>query len=258
MTEEVLFEAKDGVATVTLNRPQDENRMTPEVLQSLSGILDLLRNNEKVQAVIISGAGSEYFSAGMLHPKVRAKLSGDEILGIVRLGNEVFDRIEALPQITIAALNGVTRAGAAELALACDLRIAAAHATWSLPEAKWGGFPGAGAPVRLPLVVGRARALEIMCTGRELNAQEMERYGLVLEIDDDVLTCAHELARRIAACGPLAIRGAKRIVNLRLSSGFQPARELSDALRRALEGTHDLAEGQAAILEGRPPRFTGR
>src|SRR5439155_15227822 len=157
------------------------------------------------------------------------------------------------------ALNGVTRAGAAELALACDLRIAAAHATWSLPEAKWGGFPGAGAPVRLPLVVGRARALEIICTGRELNAQEMERFGITLETySGDVMEKARDLGARIAACGPLAIRGAKRIVNLRLSSGFQPARELSDALRRALEGTHDLAEGQAAILEGRPSRFTGR
>jgi enoyl-CoA hydratase len=253
MTEEVLFEAKDGVATVTLNRPRDENRMTPEVLQRLSEIVDLLRSDEKTQAVIFTGAGSEYFSAGMLHPKVRAKLSSDQILGIVRLGNEVFDRIEALPQITIAALNGVTRAGAAELSLACDLRVAAAHATWSLPEAKWGGFPGAGAPVRLPMIVGRARALELICTGRELNAQEMVRCGLAFEGQT-----AQELASRIAACGPLAIRGAKRIVNLRLSSGFQPARELSDALRRALEGTHDMAEGQAAILEGRPPRFTGR
>jgi enoyl-CoA hydratase len=133
------------------------------------------------------------------------------------------------------------------------LRVAAAHATWSLPEAKWGGFPGAGAPVRLPMIVGRARALELICTGRELNAQEMVRCGLAFEGQT-----AQELASRIAACGPLAIRGAKRIVNLRLSSGFQPARELSDALRRALEGTHDMAEGQAAILEGRPARFTGR
>ena len=93
----------------------------------------------------------------------------------------MFDRIEALPQMTIAALNGITRAGAAELTLACDLRIAAAHATFAVPEAKWGGFPGAGAPVRLPMIVGRARALELICTARELNAQEMLRYGLTLE-----------------------------------------------------------------------------
>jgi len=161
--EEVLFEARDGVASITLNRPGDENRMTPEVLERLSQIVEVLKQDEKALAVIIGGAGSEFFSAGMLHPKVRAKLTKDQILGMVRLANSVFDRIEALPQITIAALNGIARAGAAELTLACDLRLAAAHATWSVPEAKWGGFPGAGAPVRLPAIVGRARALELIC-----------------------------------------------------------------------------------------------
>ena len=96
---------------------------------------------------------------------------------MVRLANAVFDKIEALPQVVIAALNGVTRAGAAEITLACDMRIAASHATFAVPEAKWGGFPGAGAPVRLPGIVGRARALELICTARELNAQEMETLG---------------------------------------------------------------------------------
>ena len=113
----------------------------------------------------------------MLHPKVRATLTREQILAMVRLANAVFDKIEALPQVVIAALNGVTRAGAAELTLACDMRIAASHATFAVPEAKWGGFPGAGAPVRLPGIVGRARALELICTARELNAQEMETLG---------------------------------------------------------------------------------
>jgi enoyl-CoA hydratase/carnithine racemase len=258
--DEVLFEAKDGVAAITLNRAQDENRMTPEVLERLSQIVESLKLDERTLAVIISGAGSEFFSAGMLHPKVRAKLTKDQILGMVRLANSVFDRIEALPQITIAALNGITRAGAAELTLACDMRIAAAHATWAVPEARWGGFPGAGAPVRLPLIVGKARSLELICAPREIGAEEMLRYGLTLETHprEKFMDAARALAARIAACGPLAIRGAKRIVNLRLSSGFQAARDLSDALRTALESTHDIAEGQAAILEGRPPRFTGR
>ena len=224
--------------------------MTPAVLERLAAIADGLADDSETQAVIITGAGDTFFSAGMLHPKVRAKLTKDQILGIVRLGNAVFDRIEALPQITIAALNGAARAGAAELSLACDMRIAAPHATFSLPEAKWGGFPGAGAPVRLPGVVGRARAL----------AEEMERVGLTLETHaaDRLLPAVRELAGRIAACGPLAIRGAKRIVNMRSASGFKAARELSDALRHALEWTHDIDEAAAANLEGRAPRFTGR
>lgn len=259
-TEEVRFAAADRVATITIDRPDDENRMTPAVLERIAAIADRLAHDAETQAVIISGAGDAFFSAGMLHPKVRAKLTKDQILGTVRLANAVFDRIEALPQITIAALNGTTRAGAAELALACDMRIAATHAEFSLPEAKWGGFPGAGGPVRLPGIVGRARALEILCTGRELAAAEMERIGLTLETHaaDRLMPAAVELAGRIAACGPLAIRGAKRIVNLRSASGFEAARELSDALRHALEWTHDIDEGAAANLEGRAPRFTGR
>src|SRR5262245_66342283 len=102
---------------------------------------------------------------GILNPVVRASYTKDQILELVRTANRLYDAIEALPQIVIAALNGIARAGAAELALACDIRLAASHATFALPEALWGGFPGAGGPVRLPALVGKARALEIICTG---------------------------------------------------------------------------------------------
>jgi enoyl-CoA hydratase/carnithine racemase len=178
----------------------------------------------------------------------------------VRTANRVYDALEALPQIVIAALNGAARAGAAELSLACDIRLAAAHATWALPEARWGGFPGAGGPVRLPALVGRARALEIICTGRELDAAELERLGLVLAVHPGarLLAEAQALAARIAASGPIATRGAKRIVRTRLNAGFAEARTLSDALRYVLEFSADVDEGMAAHREGRAPRFTGR
>ncbi len=110
-TDEVRFAVADRVATITIDRPDDENRMTPAVLERLGAIADGLANDSRTQAVIVTGAGDAFFSAGMLNPKLRATLTKDEILGIVRLGNAVFDRIEALPQITIAALNGTTRAG---------------------------------------------------------------------------------------------------------------------------------------------------
>jgi enoyl-CoA hydratase len=158
------------------------------------------------------------------------------------------------------ALNGIARAGAAELSLACDIRLAASHATWALPEALWGGFPGAGGPVRLPAIVGRARALELICTGREIDAAEMERLGLALSVcpGERLLAEARDLAVRIAASGPIATRGAKRIMNVRVASGFAAARALSDALRHELEWSRDVDEGMAAHREGRPPRFTGR
>jgi len=182
------------------------------------------------------------------------------VLELVRTANRVYDALEALPQIVIAALNGAARAGAAELSLACDIRLAAAHATFALPEALWGGFPGAGGPVRLPMLVGRARALEIICTGRELDAAELERLEIVLAVypADRLMLEARALAARIAASGPLATRGAKRIVSTRLLAGFGEARSLADTLRYAFERSHDVDEGAAAHREGRAPRFTGR
>lgn len=257
---DVEFVRDGGVATITLGRPSEQNRLTRGVLLALQGIVDELAGDGTVQAVVVIGRGSAFFSMGILNPVVRASYSKEQILELVRLANRVYDGLETLPQIVIAALNGATRAGAAELSLACDIRLAAAHATFVLPEALWGGAPGAGGPVRLPMLVGRARALEIICTGRELDAAELERLGLVLAVypADRLLAEAQRLAARIAASGPLATRAAKRIVNTRLFGGFGEARALSDALRHAVEWSQDIDEGAAAHREGRTPRFTGR
>ena len=250
----------ERVLTLTLDRPGDQNRLTRDVLLTMQSIVDDLGGDDEIQAVVITGSGPEFFSMGILNPAVRASYAKEEILDLVRIANRLYDAIEALPQVVIAAFNGAARAGAAELSLACDIRLAAAHATFRLPEALWGGFPGAGGPVRLPEVVGRARALELICTGREIDAAEMERLGLVLAVypADRLLGESQALAARIGASGPLATRGAKRIMNAGRAAGFAAARSLSDALRHALEWSHDVDEGMAAHREGRPPRFTGR
>jgi len=259
-SDEVQVARAGGVLTVTLNRPADQNRLTRDVLVTLQEMVDGLRNDDVTQAVVLTGTGTEFFSMGILNPAVRASYTKDQIVDLVRLANRLYDAIEALPQIIIAALNGAARAGAAELSLACDIRLAAAHATFALPEALWGGFPGAGGPVRLPALVGRARALELICTGRQIDASEMERLGLALSVhpSDRLLADAQALAASIAASGPLATRGAKRIVTVRDASGFSAARALSDALRHALEWSRDVDEGMAAHREGRTPRFIGR
>ena len=258
-TDEVRVEVDGRVMTITLDRPADQNRLTRDVLIALQETVDRLATDDETQAVIITGAGRA-FSMGILSPAVRASYTKPQVLEMVRLANRLYDAIEALPQIVIAALNGGARAGAAELSLACDIRLASADATWAVPEALWGGFPGAGGPVRLPSIVGRARALELICTGRELDAAEMERLGLVLAVypTERLLPEARALATRIAASGPLATRGAKRIVNVRAQAGLMAARALSDALRQAFEWSADCDEGAAAHREGRPPRFTGR
>jgi enoyl-CoA hydratase len=259
-TEEVRV-ARDGRAmTITLDRPGDQNRLTRDVLLTLQALVDRLGADEETQAIVITGTGAECFSMGILNPVVRAGYTKDQILELVRIANRLYDAIEALPQVVIAAFNGAARAGAAELSLACDIRLAAAHATFALPEALWGGFPGAGGPVRLPGIVGRARALELICTGREIDAAEMERLGLVLAVHPAarLLPEAQALAARISASGPLATRGAKRIMNVRNAAGFAASRALADALRYALEWSQDVDEGMAAHREHRPPRFTGR
>src|SRR5436189_6398994 len=249
---------RDGrTATITIDGPADQNRLTRDVLLGLEAFVHDLAGDAATQAVVRPGAGSEFLSMGILNPVVRAGYSKEQILELVRTANRLYDALEALPQIVIAALNGAARAGAAELSLACDIRLAAAHATFALPEALWGGFPGAGGPVRLPSLVGRARALELICTGRELGAPEMERLGLVLSVHpgERLLAEAQALAASIAASGPLATRGAKRIMAVRDAGGFTAARALSDALRHALEWSRDVDEGMAAHREERVPRF---
>ena len=258
--KEIALDIDAPIATITIDRADDENRLTRANLERLGEIAETLKASDDVQAVLITGAGGEFFSHGLLNPVIRASLSKDDVLETVVLANTVFDSLEVLPQIVIAVINGSIRAGASELALACDIRLAADHATLALPEAKWGGFPGAGAPHRLPMVVGHGRALELIATGREIDAGTMERIGFAEYVypAEELWDAALEMARQIGANGPLATRGAKRIMRVRREPGFKAARELSDALRHALEWSHDVDEGMAAHRESRAPKFIGR
>ncbi|HVY59544.1 MAG TPA: enoyl-CoA hydratase/isomerase family protein [Xanthobacteraceae bacterium] len=256
----VRFKIDGPIAWITIDNEAEQNRLRPEAVLGLKAIAEKLRANADVHAVVIRGQGADYFCTGILNPALRGALRKDEILDLVFLTAATFDEIEALPQVVIAGLNGAVRAGAVELALACDIRIAAEHVRLSMPEAKWGGFPGAGGPVRLPQLIGRGRAMELVCTGRDIDAEEMLRIGLVERVvaSDEFDRALADLAATIARNGPLATRGAKSIMRVRQEPGFRAARELSDALRRALEASTDVDEAIAAHREGRAPRFTGR
>jgi len=257
---DIIVSREPPVTTVTLNREPDLNRLTPDSMALLGRIVADIAADDDVHAVVVTGAGAEFFSAGLLNPDIRAAMSKDEVIEFVLLANRVFDDLAALPQVTIAAINGTITAGAVELALACDIRIAADDATLTMPEAKWGGFPGAGGPHRLGMAVGHARALEMICTGREVTAAEMDRYGLVqaLHPRPAVRDAALAMAATIGANGPLATRGAKRILRERRAPGFAEARALSDELRTALEWSEDVDEGMAAHRDGRKAVFRGR
>jgi enoyl-CoA hydratase/carnithine racemase len=260
ITTGITYASEGAVARILIDRPDERNMLLPDALAALKDMAAALERDREVQVVVITGAGRDDFSAGLLNPDLKLAIGKEGVLELVALANATFDAVEALPQIVIAAINGDIRAGAVELALACDIRIAADHVTLAMPEAKWGGFPGAGAPVRLPGVVGHGRAIELIATGREIDAGEMERYGLVERLVpfDQLTEAVDELVGQLTANGPLALRGAKRIARLRHEPGFAAARELSDALRHAFEWTADADEGVAAHRENRTPRFTGR
>ncbi len=249
-----------GLITLTIDRQDDLNRLTPDVMIRLGSIATALAGDASTNVLVITGSGTDNFSMGILNPAIRASYTKDEIVEIVMRSNHVFDAIEALPQIVIVAINGKVLAGAVELCLACDLRYASQRATMTMPEATWGGFPGAGAPVRLPTIVGRARAIELICTGRTIDADAMRDLGLVQGVyaSDALMSGVLGTARKIAESGPLAVRGAKRISAERQEPGFHAARLLSDKLRRELEWSQDVDEGMAAHKENRKPRFVGR
>ena len=257
---ELNLEFSPPIATIMFDAPDNENRLNPDSLRSLGALINELSSSTDIHVVILTGAGEEWFSAGLMNPAIRATMTKDEVIAYVVDGNQICDGLEALPQVTIAAINGKVVAGASELALACDIRIAGEHSTLMLPEAKWGGFPGAGAPHRLPMAVGHAHALELIASGKQIDAKEMTRIRFVnhLHPKGKVLAAAVELAKTIGANGPLATRGAKRIARARKEPGFRAAREMSDTLRHALEWSYDVDEGIAAAKEGRPAKFTGR
>jgi enoyl-CoA hydratase/carnithine racemase len=257
---DIILAKTAPVATVTLDRPDDLNRMTPDSMALLGRIVQDLEFDDAIHAVIVTGAGDEMFSVGLLNPDIRAAMSKEQVIEFVRLANIVFDALAALPQIVIAAINGDIMAGAVELALACDIRLAADDVTLMMPEAKWGGFPGAGGPHRLGMAVGHARALELIGTGRQIDAAEMERIGLVQALHPRAALkdAAHAMALTIGANGPLATRGAKRILRARRDPGFAEARALSDELREALEWSEDVDEGLNAHREARAATFKGR
>jgi enoyl-CoA hydratase len=260
VNDEVLYTLEGPIAKVVINRGADLNRLSPEFFAGLKEIVAELKVNRDVHVLGIRGQGPEYFSVGVFGPVRRAQLTKEQALGVIALANEVIDAMEALPQIVVAGINGQIRGGGGELALGCDIRIAAAHARLAFPEAKLGGFPGASGAVRLPAVIGYAKAMELLCTGREIDAAEMLRIGFVERVVESSRFDEEfdSMIATIASCSPLGIRGAKRVANVRREPGFRGSRELSDALRVALEYTHDMDEGLAAHREHRTPKFTGR
>ena len=256
----VVRSQEDAIVILTIDHTAEWNMLSDEALAALEGHLRELDGDSAARVVILTGAGREFFCGGVFNPSQMAELTNEQTRGRRRLANEVFDRLEALPAPVIAAVNGRAQAGGFEMTLACDIRVAASHATFAMPENTWGMFPGAGGPIRLPRLVGPGKAMEIIMTGSDVTAEEALRIGLVERVvrADDFLAEVRRLAGAIAASGPLGNRAVKKLVRASLDIDLRSARAYSESLREPLVSSVDTVEGIAAHCEGRQPRFQGR
>lgn len=261
LSQSVLLnvDGESHIATLTLNRPEALNAISRELAADLLAVCDALTGRDDVWAVIVTGAGERAFCAGA-DLKERRLLAPEERAAHTAAIEAAAEALAALPMPTVAAVRGFALAGGAELAIACDLRVAAVDATFGFPEVKIGIFPGAGGALRLPRILGGGAARDLLFTGRRVTAGEALRLGLVNRLvpAESVLEAATELAVSIAANAPLAVRAVKRAVEASHGRSPADARRAVTALRAALDTTDDYEEGLAAFAERRSPRFTGR
>ncbi len=245
------------VAVVTIDREEALNALDVETLTALCDRLRDLADDTETRVVIVTGAGEKAFVAGA-DIKYMSSLGVDEAKAWGGLGHEATGLLETMPKPTIAAINGFALGGGCELALACDLRYASARAKLGQPEINLGIIPGWGGTQRLARAVGLGVAKELLYTGRNVDADEALRIGLVNGIHDPVLARAREVGELLAAKSPVALRIMKRLANRALGGdhGENLAAE-ADSFGE-LFSSDDAKEGLAAFVEKREPRFTGR
>jgi enoyl-CoA hydratase len=250
------FEQERRLAVLTVNRPEVRNALDGTTIAELYRALDEVERARTV-ALIVTGAGDRAFVAGADVRALRKRRRDDALAAI---NSRVFSSIERHPAVSIAAVNGYALGGGCELALACDLRIAAEGAVFGLPEPRLGIIPGAGGTQRLPRIVGLGRAKEMILTGARWDAQRALEVGLVSQVAprEQLLDAAREMAGRVLEAGPLAVRLAKRALNASSEMGLGAGLAFETASQAITFESADKLEGMSAFLDKRPPRFTGK
>lgn len=254
--EYLRYEVKENIAWVTFTRPKALNALAADVLTEIAEVTEVIAEDPEVKVAIFTGEGKA-FVAGADISEINALkdifIGREYSLG----GQEVMNHIAALPVPTIAAINGYALGGGLELALACDLRVAAAGAKLGLPEVGLGLIPGFGGTQRLPRLIGAGRALDLILTGRHVAAEEALQLGLVNRVADDVVAAAAELAGQIMKNSPVALALAKEAVARGIDVPLPEALEIEADLFGMACTTHDMREGTTAFLEKRAPEFKG-
>lgn len=255
----LLVDVSDRIATITINRPKSLNALNRATMQELSDTLEKIAGGEDIGVVLLTGAGEKAFVAGADVSEMR-EFSPLEVLEFSRFGNGVLGNIERLPQPVIGVINGFALGGGCELAMACDILVASDNAKFAQPEVNLGIIPGWGGTQRLPRLVGRNIAKEIVLTGEMISAQRAYEIGLVNRVvpREDLMETAREIARKILEKGPVAVRTAKSVMNRGIDLDLESACALEANAFAVMFSTGDGAEGMTAFLEKRKPAFTGR
>lgn len=257
--DNLILDRDGGVATLTLNRPKVLNALNQPTFQDLDRALDVLSTDDTVRVVIITGSGEKAFVAGadINELAVLSTVAGKEH---AQLGQRVFDRIERLGKPVIAAINGFALGGGCELAMACTLRVAADTARLGQPEINLGIIPGYAGSQRLPRLVGKGRALEILLTGDMVSAQRAYEMGLVNQVVPaaELMTTVKALAQKLAGKAPIAARYIIEAVNRGLDTSLAEGQYIESALFGAIISTDDTREGTKAFLEKRQAEWKGR
>ncbi|PVE17301.1 enoyl-CoA hydratase-related protein [Arthrobacter sp. Bz4] len=250
-------ESTNGLGIITINRPESRNALNRVVLDEIANALDLFLDDEGVGAVIFTGAGGKAFIAGA---DINQLANYSLVDGLSGRMQRLYDTIEGYELPTIAAINGYALGGGLELAMACDIRVAAEGSRFSLPETNLGIIPGAGGTQRLSRLVGRGRAVELILTGRLVDAPEALGMGLVSDVvpSSDLMDTVRKTADTIMAKGPLAVRLAKMVVKHGFDTDQQTGLLLERLAQSLLYTTQDKAEGTAAFLEKRSARYVGK
>ncbi len=259
MYKTLMYEKKENIGLLTINRPEKMNAISQELTAELSLLLDEIENDDELRVIVITGAGDKAFVAGA---DINELVDRDARLGrrVSRERQEIFSRIENLHVPVIAAVNGYALGGGLELALACSIRICSEKAQFGAPEVKLGIIPGDGGTQRLPRLVGQGRAMEMIITGDFIDAQEAYRIGLVNKVfpPEKLKEEAMELAKKIASRPPLAVRYAKEAVNRSLEGDSVSGFALESYLHALSCTTEDKKEGVSAFLEKRKGKFKGK
>jgi enoyl-CoA hydratase len=255
----VLYEKRNEIAYVTVNRPKVLNALNTPTWKDLRTAFEDARDDLSVRGVVLTGAGNKAFIAGADIGEL-AHVAAFEAEQSSRFGQEVLDLIENLGKPVIAAVNGFALGGGCETAMACTIRIAVESARFGQPEVALGLIPGGGGTQRLPRLIGKGRALQLILSGEMISAQEAYRIGLVNEIVPaaDLITRAEAILKKIASNAPIAIRFALEAANKGMETSQGEGLLLEASYFGLCAATEDKKEGTAAFLEKRRPRFQGR